>query len=155
MHACLSTTLRQLLAVLGPSLRGAAETEKSSCLPQTRFKAQRGSRRSKECGEASTHSDVWYKPPVPLCSDQPRHPSQTRSSRMTKDTIPANAPSGAGVQIPSAMVPLVRPHARKLMDILYKFVHEECIPAVPVYHAQMGKGIALSCLFSSLCLPSL
>lgn len=59
---------------------------------------------------------------------------------MAIDTIPANDPNGSGVQIPSSMVPLVRPHARKLMDVLYKFVHEECIPAMPVYHAQMGKG---------------
>lgn len=59
---------------------------------------------------------------------------------MTKDTIPSNDPTGSGVQIPSAMVPLVRPHARKLMDILYKFVHEECVPNMVVYHAQMGKG---------------
>lgn len=59
---------------------------------------------------------------------------------MTKDTIPANEPNGSGVQIPSSMVPLVRPHARKLMDTLYKFVHEECIPAQAVYYAQIGKG---------------
>lgn len=68
---------------------------------------------------------------------------------MTQDTIPANDPTGSGVQIPSVVVPLVRPHARKLMEILYKFCHEECIPANTVYHAQMGKGMSNK-LFISL-----
>jgi hypothetical protein len=43
---------------------------------------------------------------------------------MAIDTIPANDPTGAGVQIPSAFYPLVRPHARQIMDKLHKFVTE-------------------------------
>ncbi|BFZ58578.1 hypothetical protein PYCC9005_005642 [Savitreella phatthalungensis] len=59
---------------------------------------------------------------------------------MAVDTIPSNPPNGEGVQIPSMAQTLVRPHARKILDTLYKFVHEECLPAQAVYHAQMGHG---------------
>ncbi|ORY87000.1 acyl-CoA dehydrogenase/oxidase [Protomyces lactucae-debilis] len=68
------------------------------------------------------------------------NPYHLCSQIMAIDTIPANDPTGAGVQIPSAFYPLVRPHARQLMDKLHKFVTEECQPAAAVYHHQIQKG---------------
>ena len=60
---------------------------------------------------------------------------------MTKDTIPSNPPNGSGVQIPSMVQSLVRPHAREILQKLHDFVHDECLPAQAVYHAQMGHGV--------------
>ncbi|KAF2022102.1 acyl-CoA dehydrogenase NM domain-like protein [Aaosphaeria arxii CBS 175.79] len=46
----------------------------------------------------------------------------------------------ASERIPAAVRPLVSERARKTLDLVEKFVNEECLPADPVYHAQLGTG---------------
>ncbi|KAF2741450.1 acyl-CoA dehydrogenase NM domain-like protein [Polyplosphaeria fusca] len=48
----------------------------------------------------------------------------------------------ASERIPACVRPLVSERARKTLDIVEKFVNEECLPADPVYHAQLGEGAA-------------
>ncbi|KIW20696.1 hypothetical protein PV08_01273 [Exophiala spinifera] len=53
----------------------------------------------------------------------------------------APAPT-ASESIPPIAQPFVSERARKLLDVVEKFVDEECIPADAVYHAQIGLGEA-------------
>ncbi|KAH6620064.1 acyl-CoA dehydrogenase/oxidase [Boeremia exigua] len=46
----------------------------------------------------------------------------------------------ASQQIPAVVRPLVSERAKKTLDIVEKFVNEECIPADAVYKAQLGQG---------------
>lgn len=48
----------------------------------------------------------------------------------------------ASESIPPIAQPFVSDRARKLLDIVEKFVDEECIPADAVYQAQIGLGEA-------------
>ncbi|KAF2651637.1 acyl-CoA dehydrogenase NM domain-like protein [Lophiostoma macrostomum CBS 122681] len=48
----------------------------------------------------------------------------------------------ASQRIPAVVRPLVSERARKTLDLVEKFVNEECLPADPVYHAQLGEGPA-------------
>ncbi|KAF1366046.1 acyl-CoA dehydrogenase NM domain-like protein [Lizonia empirigonia] len=48
--------------------------------------------------------------------------------------------STASQRIPAAVRPLVSERAKKILDIVEKFVNEECIPADAVYKAQLGQG---------------
>ncbi|KAI0146347.1 acyl-CoA dehydrogenase [Xylariaceae sp. FL1272] len=43
-------------------------------------------------------------------------------------------------QIPALVADRVSPQAKKVLDIVAKFVEEECIPADPVFEAQIGEG---------------
>ncbi|KAI5862896.1 acyl-CoA dehydrogenase NM domain-like protein [Durotheca rogersii] len=45
-------------------------------------------------------------------------------------------------RIPDIVLPRVSERARKTLDIVAKFVEEECIPADPVLEAQIGEGSA-------------
>ncbi|KAF2110133.1 acyl-CoA dehydrogenase/oxidase [Lophiotrema nucula] len=46
----------------------------------------------------------------------------------------------ASQRIPAVVRPLVSERAAKTLDIVEKFVNEDCLPADPVYHAQLGQG---------------
>ncbi|KAF2476505.1 acyl-CoA dehydrogenase NM domain-like protein [Lindgomyces ingoldianus] len=46
----------------------------------------------------------------------------------------------ASKRIPAVVRPLVSERAAKTLDLVEKFVNEECLPADPVYHAQLGEG---------------
>ncbi|KAF2691666.1 acyl-CoA dehydrogenase NM domain-like protein [Lentithecium fluviatile CBS 122367] len=46
----------------------------------------------------------------------------------------------ASQRIPAAVRPLVSERARKTLDLVEKFVDEDCIPADPVYTAMLGEG---------------
>lgn len=46
----------------------------------------------------------------------------------------------ASQRIPAVVVPWVSEKAKKTLDIVEKFVEEECIPADPVFSAQTGQG---------------
>lgn len=61
-----------------------------------------------------------YAPPLPTAGAQPRKPFSQR--------------------IPPIAEPFVGERARKLLDVIEKWVDEECIPADAVYSAQIGTG---------------
>jgi acyl-CoA dehydrogenase len=46
----------------------------------------------------------------------------------------------ASENIPIIALPFVSSNAKKTLDIVEKFVNEECLPADPVYAAQIGEG---------------
>ncbi|KAF2176219.1 acyl-CoA dehydrogenase family member 11 [Zopfia rhizophila CBS 207.26] len=46
----------------------------------------------------------------------------------------------ASERIPAVVRPLVSERARKTLDLVEKFVNEDCLPSDPVYHAQLGEG---------------
>lgn len=46
----------------------------------------------------------------------------------------------ASENIPIIALPFVSANAKKTIDIVEKFVNEECLPADPVYAAQLGEG---------------
>ncbi|OAG42475.1 hypothetical protein AYO21_03351 [Fonsecaea monophora] len=48
--------------------------------------------------------------------------------------------TSASQNIPPIALPFVSERAKKLLDVVEKFVHEECIPADPVFLAQIGTG---------------
>ncbi|KAI7557183.1 hypothetical protein KC346_g23306, partial [Hortaea werneckii] len=48
----------------------------------------------------------------------------------------------ASQKIPIIARPFVSERAQKTLDIVEKFVEEECIPADPIYAQQIGEGVA-------------
>jgi len=51
-------------------------------------------------------------------------------------------PASASENIPPIAQPFVSDRAKKLLDVVEKFVDEECIPADTVYTSQIGVGDA-------------
>ncbi|KAI9714835.1 MAG: hypothetical protein M1820_000124 [Bogoriella megaspora] len=56
--------------------------------------------------------------------------------------VSADAQPAASERIPIIARPFVSDRAKKTLDIVEKFVEEECIPADPIYVQQIGEGIA-------------
>ncbi|KAI9661585.1 MAG: hypothetical protein M1821_008823 [Bathelium mastoideum] len=68
--------------------------------------------------------------------------AQAKNDASEKLMVSANAQPPASERIPIIARPFVSDRARKTLDIVEKFVEEECIPADPIYVQQIGEGTA-------------